>query len=117
MSQRLKREIAGMWFSAAVGAVAALPGGVMAQPAAGGVPPVAATAPSSSGAASQDAAALAEEIAVLRALKPLRPAPDQLAALTAAVTQAQERLTQQAQMDQRALAALRDPTTRARQQL
>src|SRR5947209_5943701 len=109
MKQRMKREIAAVWFAAAVGAVAVLP--------ARGAPPATATAPASATSASQEAAALAEEIAVLRALKPLRPAPDQLAVLTAAVTQAQERLAQQAQMDQRALAALRDSTVRARQQL
>lgn len=76
-----------------------------------------AAAPAGATAPARDAAALAEEIAVLRAVKPLRATSDQLAALTAAVTQAHGRLAQQAQADTRALAALRDPTARARQQL
>ena len=61
--------------------------------------------------------ALAEEITVLRAVKPLQLTGEQLPALTTAVTGAQERLAQQAQTDQRALAALKEAVTRARGQL
>src|SRR5437868_7059550 len=61
--------------------------------------------------------ALAEEIGVLRAVKRLQLTPEQLPALSTAVTGAQERLAQQAQNDQRALAALKEPVTRARGQL
>ena len=50
----------------------------------------AATAPAT------DAAVIAEEIAVLRAVKPLRTTSEQLAALTAAVSAAHDRLVQQA---------------------
>lgn len=64
-----------------------------------------------------DVAALAEQIAVLRAVKPLQLTTDQLAALTQAAAGAQQRLAQQSQADARALAALREPITRARQQL
>jgi hypothetical protein len=101
------------WFIAVVGALVALPGGSTAQQT-GGVAPAATAA---SAGATGDVAALAEEIVVLRAVKPLHLTADQLAALTTAVTQAQERLAQQSQADLRALAALREPTARARQQL
>jgi signal transduction histidine kinase len=114
MRHQIKRNIDSIGFAALVGALVALPHRVTAQQAAG-TPPTAAVASATSSAG--DGAALAEEIAVLRAVKPLKLTPGQLAALTTAVTQAQERLAQQTQIDLRALAALREPTARARQQL
>ena len=117
MSQRMKRGKEAVWLAAVVGALVALPSGVTAQQAAGAAPPAATAAAANPPGATGDAAALAEEIAVLRAVKPLKPTPDQLVALTPAVTQAQERLARQTQADLQALAALRDPAARARQQL
>ena len=117
MSQRMKRGKEAVWFAAVAGALVALPGGVTAPQAAGAAPPAATAAAANPTGATGDAAVLAEEIAVLRAVKSLKPTPDQLAALTTAVTQAQERLAQQTQVDLQALAALRDPAARARQQL
>src|SRR5262245_53480634 len=61
--------------------------------------------------------ALAEEITVLRAVKPLQLTAEQLPALTTAVKGAEERLAQQQQTDQRALAAMKETVTRARGQL
>jgi hypothetical protein len=90
-------------------AVSVLPTGGLAQDA----PPVPAATPASAG----QVAALAEEIAVLRTVQPLRATPEQLASLAKIVSDAQERLTAQAQTDTRAIAALRDPVLRARQQL
>jgi hypothetical protein len=116
MRQRIKRRIDVIGFAAVVGALVALPNRGAAQQAAAGTPPAAAATAGATSAAG-DRAALAEEIAVLRAVKPLKLTPDQLAALTTAVTQAQERLAQQTQTGWRALAALREPTARARQQL
>jgi hypothetical protein len=100
-----------------LGALAALPGSSSAQEGVGSAAPTAPTATASPSSTTRDAAALAEEIVVLRAVKPLNATREQLAVLTTAVTQAQERLAQQAQADWRALAALRDPAARARQQL
>ncbi len=54
---------------------------------------------------------------MLRAVKPLGATSEQLAALTAAVETAHGRLAQQANTNLQTLAALRDPVTRARQQL
>ena len=64
-----------------------------------------------------EVAALAEEIAVLRALRPLSASSEQLAALSKAVDDAGARLAAQTQTDTKAMAALRDPLLRARQQL
>jgi hypothetical protein len=100
-----------------VGALVALPTSVIAQQAAVGTPLAAPVLAANLIGTTGDAAALAEEIAVLRAVKPLKLTPDQLTALTTAVTQAQERLAQQTQTDLRVLAALREPAARARQQL
>jgi hypothetical protein len=116
MRQQINNRKEAAWFIAMVGALAALPGGSAAQQT-GGVAPAATAASAAPTGATRDVAALAEEIAVLRAVKPLKLTTDQLAALTTAVTQAQERLGQQAQADLRALAALREPTARAHQQL
>src|SRR5438309_1666613 len=97
--------------------LAALPGGAGAQNAASAPTPAAPAGTASIAPTAADVTALAEEIAVLRAVKPVRATPDQLAALTTAVSAAQERLAQQAKTDNQALAALRDPVNRARQQL
>jgi hypothetical protein len=114
MRQRItsRKDVIGL--AALVGVLVALPNGVLAQQAAGAAPPAVAANPLGT---TGDVAALAEEIAVLRAVKPLEFTSDQLTALTTAVTQAQERLAQQAQADLRTLAALREPAARARQQL
>jgi hypothetical protein len=98
----------------------ALPSGVRAQdstPATPAPPPPTAATPASSPAAPAEVTALAEEITVLRAVKPLGATSEQLATLRTAVDAAQERLAQQARTDLQALAALREPVMRARQQL
>jgi hypothetical protein len=99
---------------AGVAVLIGLPTGGAAQTPSPTGPAVSAPGPAD---ADEGPAALAEEIAVLRAVQPLRLTPEQLQALSAAVKGGHERLTQQSQADLRALAALREAVTRARGQL
>lgn len=110
-----RKEVA--WRAALAGALIAAPVGATAQQAAKAAPLAVPAVSAAPAGMTRDVAALAEEIAVLQAVKPLKLTADQLVSMTTAVTQAQERLAQQAQTDLRPLAALREPTARARRQL
>ena len=86
MRQRITRRRGVIEFAALVGALVALPCGVIAQQAAVGAPPAAPAAAVNLIGTTGDVGTLAEEIAVLRAVKPLKPTPDQLTGLATAVT-------------------------------
>jgi hypothetical protein len=90
----------------------ALPNMAVAQ-----APPTAVAPAADAAEAVSGPAALAEELTVLRAVKPLQLTPEQLQALSGAVAAGRERLAKQMQTDVKALAALREPIERARQQL